>query len=80
MTILPINDNPWIQAYQIRNFELGILQEKAPWILGKYINCSYTAKSEALFDHCISAYGRFFSKEKAMLTQKFKFNKSIFKI
>ena len=78
MIELPIIDTPWIKAYQIRNFELGILQDKTPWILSKYINCTYTAKAEAMFDHCISAYGRFFFKEKALLMQRFKFNKSIF--
>lgn len=47
---LPIIDNPWIQTYQIRNFELGILQNQVPWIYGKYINCCCHKKS---FTHCI---------------------------
>lgn len=72
---LPIIDNPWIQTYQIRNFELGILQNQVPWIYGKYINCCCHKKS---FTHCIGSHGRFFTKDNAMLMQKFKFDKSIF--
>lgn len=74
---LPIIENPWIQTYQIRNFELGILQEKKPWIYGKYINCCCKKNS---FSHCINSHGRFFSLENAMLIQKFKFDRSIFDI
>ena len=75
MIQLPIIEEPWIQTYQIRNFELGVLQDKVPWIYGKYINCCCKKKS---FTHCIGAHGRFFTKENAMLMQKFKFDKSIF--
>lgn len=39
--ILALEKNTWIQAYQIRNFELGVLQKKTPWILSKHINCYY---------------------------------------
>lgn len=41
--ILPLETNPWIQAYHIRNFELSILQNKTPWIYNKYINYYYNA-------------------------------------
>jgi len=82
MKKLPITENPWIQAYHMRNFELGVMQHKTPWIYAKYINCYYNhnPKAKIIFDHCISKSGRFFSAEKAMLFQKFLFKKEIFKL
>jgi len=80
MKILPIVENPWIQAYHMRNFELGVMQHKTPWIYAKYINCYYNSKARSVFDHCISASGRFFSGEEAMLFQNFLFKKEIFKL
>lgn len=75
--ILPLEKNTWIQAYHIRNFELGILQSKTPWIYEKYINCYYKP-SGALFNHCMPEQ-RYFVKNGVMLVQKFRFNKSIYK-
>lgn len=43
--ILELEKSTWIQAYQIRNFELGVLQKKTPWILSKHINCYYDSKA-----------------------------------
>lgn len=80
MKILPIVEKPWIQAYQLRNFELGVMQNKTPWIYAKYINCIYNPKSKIIFDHCISTSGRFFSHEKAMLFQRFILKNEIFNL
>lgn len=49
--ILVLEKNTWLQAYHIRNFELGILQDKIPWINEKYINCYYKPACGALFDY-----------------------------
>lgn len=71
MCILPIETNPWIQAYLIRNFELGLLQDKVPWIYNKYINICY---DRSRFKHVVSE-GMFLSDEKVFLLQHFKFDK-----
>lgn len=54
--ILELEKNTWIQAYQIRNFELGVLQKKTPWILSKHINCYYDPKAMGIFNHCIPRF------------------------
>jgi hypothetical protein len=80
MVRLPIIEDPWIQTYQIRNYELGIVQDKTPWIYSKYINCYYDPDEEDCFNHCVSSGGRFFIKDGALLGQKFIFDKSIFSL
>lgn len=77
--ILDLEKNVWIRTYQIRNFELGLLQSRTPWIYSKYINCYYDSKALGIFNHC-TPEGRYFSKSNAMLVQKFKFDKSILMI
>lgn len=72
--ILALEKNTWIQAYHIRNYELGILQKKTPWILSKHINCYYDFKAMGIFNHCMSEK-RYFAKSKAMIVQKFRFDK-----
>ena len=61
----------------IRNFELGILQKKVPWILSKHINCYYDSKAMGIFNHCMSEK-RYFAKSKAMIVQKFRFGAMLF--
>ena len=73
MRILPLEKNPWIQTYQLRNYELGILQDKQPWIFSKYINIYYDQKK---FNHLMLT-GRYFEEENVMHVQKFRFDKSI---
>lgn len=73
--ILELEKNTWIQAYQIRNFELGVLQSKTPWIYSKYINCYYHPKGTVLFYHCMPEQ-RYFAKNKALIVQRFKFDKT----
>ena len=75
--LLPLEKNPWIQAYQIRNFELGILQEKQPWVFCNYINCYYDKKAKDKFCYC-APLGRYGEKENVSIVQKFRFDKSIF--
>lgn len=77
--ILELEKNTWIQAYQIRNFELGILQDKTPWINEKYVNCYYKPACGALFDYCMPEQ-RYFVKSGVMLVQKFRFNKTIYQL
>lgn len=77
MLELPIIEDTWIQTYQIRNYELGILQDKIPWVYGKYINCYYNPQEEDCFNHCMSAGGRFFINDGVLLGQKFIFDISI---
>lgn len=72
--ILEIEKNTWIQTYHIRNFELGLLQNNVPWILGQYINCFYHSKAKARFNHCMPEK-RYFEKKNVMSVQKFRFNK-----
>lgn len=74
--VLPLENNTWIQTYHIRNYELGLLQDKTPWIFSKYINCYYDAKARGKFNHC-TPEGRYFAKSKVFLIQKFRFDKSI---
>lgn len=76
---LSLETNPWIQAFQMRNYELGIMQEKTPWILSKYINCYYYDKGSALFYH-VTDEGNFFQNCGATLVQKFRFDKTILKL
>ena len=73
MRVLPFEKNPWIKTYQLRNYELGILQEKQPWIFSKYINIYYDQKK---FNHLMLT-GRYFEEESVMHVQKFRFDKSI---
>lgn len=73
--ILELEKNTWIQAYHIRNYELGILQKKTPWILSKHINCYYDPRAMGIFNHCMPEK-RYFVKSKAMLVQKYRFDKS----
>lgn len=77
--ILELERNTWIQAYHIRNFELGILQKKTPWILSKYINCYYDSKSMGIFGHCMPEK-RYFAQSKALIVQKFRFDKSFLQL
>lgn len=77
--ILVLEKNTWLQAYHIRNFELGILQDKIPWINEKYINCYYKPACGALFDYCMPEQ-RYFEKSGVMLVQKFRFKKSIYQL
>jgi len=77
--IIKLETNTWIQAYHIRNYELGILQTKTPWIFSKYINCYYNPQANSYFDHYMPE-GRFFAKSKPLLVQKFKFDKTIFSL
>lgn len=72
--ILELEKNTWIQTYHMRNFELGLVQNKYPWILGQYINCYYDHKSMAMFSHCMPD-GRYFEKRNVMCVQKFRFDK-----
>jgi len=76
MRYLPLQMHPWIQAYHLRNFELGVLQEKEPWILGKYINCFFDGTSEMMFSHC-TPEGRYFINSGATLVQRFRLNKTV---
>lgn len=71
-----IGKKPWIQAYHFRNYELGLLQDKAPWIFSKYINCCYNSKASGLFNHFIPE-DRYFARSGAMLVQQFRFDKTI---
>lgn len=73
--VLPLEKNTWIQAYHIRNYELGVLQNKTPWILSKHVNCKYDPKAVVLFNHC-TPEKRYFSKSKALIVQRFRFDKS----
>lgn len=73
--ILELEMNTWIQTYHIRNYELGLVQKKYPWVLSKYINCYYDPKAIGIFNHCMPER-RYFSNSKVMLVQNFKFEKS----
>ena len=73
--ILELEKSTWIQAYQIRNFELGVLQKKTPWILSKHINCYYDSKAMGIFNHCMPEK-RYFTKFKALIVQRFRYDKS----
>ena len=77
--ILVLEKNTWLQAYHIRNLEIGILQDKIPWINEKYINCYYKPACGALFDYCMPEQ-RYFEKSGVMLVQKFRFKKSIYQL
>lgn len=67
--------SPYRKYKQIRNFELGVLQKKTPWILSKHINCYYDSKAMGIFNHCMPEK-RYFTKYKALIVQKFRFDTS----
>lgn len=73
--ILELEMNTWIQTYHIRNYELGLVQKKYPWVLSKYVNCYYDPKALGIFNHCMPER-RYFSNSQVMLVQNFKFEKS----
>ena len=78
-TIHPIDDNPLIQAYQIRNYELGILaahnSDIMPWFYNKHINCVYMQEKNR-FDHLMYD-DRWYANEGVMAVHKMRFKKSI---
>ena len=76
MRILPLEKNPWIQAYQLRNYELGVLQSKTPWVYNKYINVYYDG---IRFGHLMPE-SRYFELEGVMKVQRFRLDKSIFSL
>ncbi|MCQ2426785.1 MAG: hypothetical protein MJ137_00090 [Clostridia bacterium] len=72
--ILYLEENPWIQTYQLRNFELGVLQCKSPWIFGQYINCYYDPNAKKKFCHYMPD-GRYFQKCGATLVNRFEYDR-----
>ena len=76
MIILPLEKNPWIQAYQLRNYELGVLQSKTPWVYNMYINVYYDG---IRFGHLMPE-SRYFELEGVMKIQRFRLDKSIFSL
>jgi len=68
--ILYLEEKPWIQTYQLRNFELGVLQRKSPWIFGKYINCYYDPEAKKKFCHYMPD-GRYFQKCGATMVKRY---------
>ena len=50
--ILALEKNTWIQAYHIRNYELGILQKKTPRAFSAYAGQSRVHSRDRAFDVC----------------------------
>ena len=75
---LPIEAHPFVEAYQMRAFELSALQgydeNVVSWLYGKYLNCMYDPTSRELFNY--TCYNRWFPNEGATLLNKIAFTTS----
>lgn len=82
IVIHPLEENPLIQAYQLRNFELSVLMgqnpDMTPWLYNKHINCVYYPKSIG-FDH-IMYDNRWYEREGIVDVFKMRLKKSISEI